>query len=71
MDGITVKMLRAMCNEAVAKGYGDKTVLISCDDEGNGFHTLYFGFTTDKNEIEMWEYLFHDRNNPNNVVLLG
>ena len=36
MDGITVKMLRAMCNEAVAKGYGDKTVLISCDDEGRG-----------------------------------
>lgn len=71
MKGITVGTLKMLCDEAVAKGFGDKTVLISCDDEGNGFHTLYFGFTTDEDDIKSYDYLFHDRNNPNDVVILG
>lgn len=71
MGGITVRDLKKFCDDAIKDGYGNKTILISCDDEGNGFHTLYFGFTTDEDDIKSYDYLFHDRNNPNDVVLLG
>ena len=71
MKGITVKELKDLCEYMVLSGYGDKTILISCDDEGNGFHTLFFGFMTNENDINDYRYLFHDNNNPKDVVLLG
>ena len=52
MENITVNILKMLCDDAIKKGYGNKTVLISCDDEGNGYHTLFFGFTTNKEEIK-------------------
>ena len=59
MKGITVKELKDLCEYMVLSGYGDKTILISCDDEGNGFHTLFFGFMTNENDIchEWGKYL--------------
>lgn len=71
MSEITVNMLKHMCEEIIAKGYGDKTILISSDDEGNEFHTLYCGFVTNIEDIKLYKCLFHDNNNPNDVVLLG
>lgn len=71
MEGMTVNMLKFFCDKAIADGFGDKIILISQDDEGNGYHTLYFQFTTDENVIKQCAYLFHDRNNPKDVVLLG
>ena len=73
MAGITVKTLHKLINEQIKAGNGDKTVLISCDDEGNGFHTLYYGFTSTQESVDQFaEYgLFHDGNDPKSVVLLG
>ena len=73
MEPMTIKQLLEACQEAVNKGYGDKQILISDDDEGNGYHTLYFGFTTDDPSIKLCSAcgLFQDDNNPDNVVLLG
>ena len=73
MNGITVKELALACNDIIRKGYGDKVILLSNDDEGNGYHTLYYTFLTDKNEIkEIADYgMFHDGNNPDDVVILG
>lgn len=45
MDTITVKQLSEACKKMVAKGLGDKKILISSDDEGNGYHELFFLFT--------------------------
>lgn len=46
---ITVDMLQRMCKEMSKMGLGDKKILISNDDEGNGYHELFFTFTqTDK-----------------------
>lgn len=72
-SGITVKELRDFCEVLVKQGYGNKHIVISDDDEGNGYHTLFFEFTTDKKTIkECAEYgLFHDGNNPDNIVMLG
>ena len=72
-NAVTVKELLEECKKLVKMGYGDKTVLISSDDEGNEFHTLFYGFTYTPSEVKQiaeccW---FHDRNNPDDVVILG
>ena len=73
MNGMTVKVLAKYCLEQIRKGNGDKIVQISQDDEGNGYHTLYYQFTDDLEEIEAcYEYgMFHDNLDTTNVVLLG
>jgi hypothetical protein len=73
MEPMTIKQLLEACQEVVSKGYGDKQILISDDDEGNGYHTLYFGFTIDDPSINLCSAfgMFQDDNNPDDVVLLG
>lgn len=73
MKTVTVKDLLEACKEQVKKGNGNKAVLLSNDDEGNGFHTLYYLFTDNKKSIKQYAdaYMFHDDNDPNKVVLLG
>lgn len=72
-NGITVKELMEECKKLCEKGYGDKHILISRDDEGNGFHTLFYSFTTDEKSIKEYADFgyFHDDNDANEVVLLG
>lgn len=43
---LTIKELYELCKMQIAKGNGDKSIMISQDDEGNGYHYLWFGFTT-------------------------
>jgi len=43
---LTVSELLKRCKDAVDNGFGDKYVFISQDDEGNGFHALFYPFTT-------------------------
>ena len=50
METITVKQLLKACKEEVAKGNGDKHILISGDDEGNSFHELFYLFSHLKGE---------------------
>ena len=73
MEGITVKELCQYCLDLIKEGHGDKTVMISSDDEGNEYHTLFFSFITDSDSIkQVADYgMFHDRQDPENVVLLG
>lgn len=50
METITVKQLLKACKEEIAKGNGDKHILISGDDEGNSFHELFYLFSHLKGE---------------------
>ena len=70
---ITVKLLRMLCDEQIKKGNGDKVILMSDDDEGNGFHTMFFAFTDEQAVLNMFaeEGLFNDKNDPKKVVILG
>lgn len=69
--GITVKELYRACKEQIEKGNRNKIVLLSGDDEGNNYHTLFQLFTDNKDEIECVSDVFHDNNDPDDVVLLG
>lgn len=50
METLTVKQLLQACKEEIAKGNGDKHILISGDDEGNSFHELFYLFSHLKGE---------------------
>lgn len=70
--GLTVGQLALACQLQINKGNGDKYVLISDDDEGNGYHTLFYEFLTDKDEIEACLELEHDGTHTvDNCVILG
>lgn len=45
MDQLTVKELCLICAQAIHDGHGDKNIVISDDNEGNGYHGLFYGFT--------------------------
>lgn len=42
---ITVKELYKLCEAEIANGNGNKFIVISDDNEGNGYHGLFYGFT--------------------------
>ena len=44
MEILTINDLAKAVNEEIKKGNGAKKILISNDDEGNGYHGLYFHF---------------------------
>lgn len=71
--GITVNTLEEFCKEQIKKGNGNKHVLISDDDEGNGFHTLFYGFTDSNAEgfEELLEMEHDGTHTKDNCVILG
>ena len=42
---LTIADLVRMAEHQVRMGNGDKKILISTDDEGNGFHELFYAFS--------------------------
>lgn len=57
MKPITVKDLMYACVREVDKGNGNKVIMISDDDEGNGYHYLWYEFLKIE-EYEKEEELF-------------
>lgn len=45
IKALTVDQLLAHLVQAHKAGLGGKHILLSDDDEGNGYHELFFGFT--------------------------
>ncbi len=68
---ITVNGLFDIVKEQIEKGNGNKAILISCDDEGNGYHSLFFGVIDEYKELKQLEDYFHDGNNAKDVIILG
>jgi len=45
MNQLTVRDLANQLAEAVRDGYGDKIIVVGDDNEGNGYHGLFYGLT--------------------------
>ena len=45
MEMLTINDLANFVNAEIKKGNGAKKIMLSNDDEGNGYHGLYFAFT--------------------------
>lgn len=52
--GITIIQLYLECAKQIKAGNGKRHIMISNDDEGNGFHELFFGFSSDIDFSEPW-----------------
>lgn len=46
MKPLTIKELKKECDKQIKLGNGDKVIMISQDDEGNGYHYLWYTFST-------------------------
>lgn len=76
MEQITVKVLYELVQAEMLKGNGDKKIVLADDNEGNGFHGMFYGFTsTPKAVKETIEYsngvYDSDTENPKEIVILG
>lgn len=64
---VTVRELLKLCEEQIILGNADKNIVISDDEEGNGFHPLDFGFTVGEDAKSfLEEFGFNE-----DVVILG
>lgn len=73
MAQLTIKDLKRFVDEQMKKGNGDKFIVISDDNEENGYHGLFYQFTDDVEDIEMLSDMVYDsvEVNPNKIVILG
>ena len=46
MRPLQVSTLYKLCEGQIKKGNGDKVIMISDDDEGNGYHYMWYSFST-------------------------
>lgn len=77
---MTVKQLLKLCQEEVKKGNGDKFIVVADDNEGNGYHGMFYGFH-DAMEIEEDLQCFGDSienqiydscyTKPEEIIILG
>lgn len=70
MKQVTVKELYLYCAAQIKKGNGDKNIVISDDNEGNGYHGLFYGFT-DVDESFSEEIYDSKTHLPSDTIILG
>lgn len=68
--GTTVKELYALCAQQIKSGNGSKSIYISRDDEGNGFHKLFYGFS-DPSTGEFFDVEYSGGDTKENSIILG
>ena len=74
MKAITVRDLAIFCTKMILSGRGDKRILLTNDDEWNGYHELFEGFFTNMSEATCGgQMLPHgvSEANINDYVILG
>ena len=59
MKALTVNDLLKECQKQIRLGNGNKTIMISQDDEGNGYHYLWYTFSTIEDYEKPMEYNGH------------
>lgn len=66
---LTIKQLLKQCQEEIRKGHGDYSIMLSDDDEGNGYHYCWYTFT----EIDEYTEDFVDTSiaPKENTIILG
>lgn len=71
---LTVRDLLKLCQEEIKKGHGEYSIMISDDDEGNGYHYLWFAFIEAKDlegSYELINSLDEDIAPMDKTIILG
>ncbi|MBR2492937.1 MAG: hypothetical protein IKB64_05730 [Paludibacteraceae bacterium] len=66
---MTIKQLLNFCKQEIQNGNGDCSILLSDDDEGNGYHYCWYAFTPVDEYTE--EYVDPDINPKDKTIILG
>ena len=67
---LTVKDLLEACQKQVEIGNGDKGIIVADDNEGNGYHGLFYEFTEDVSPYAEDIYDSVEKN-PDKLIILG
>ena len=70
MKPITVKELYELCKDQIIKGNGSKVIMISQDDEGNGYHYLWDAFSSVSDNYAE-DYINENISKEDNTIILG
>lgn len=69
MQQMTIKDLYILCVKEIQQGNADKKIVISDDNEGNGFHGLFYGFA---DAIDYQDSIYDSaEKDAKNLVILG
>ncbi len=68
---MTIKELKVLCDREIKQGNGDMEIWLSNDDEGNGFHMLFYPFLTKKEEVEACFEMAYTTKPDGNICILG
>lgn len=75
MKALKVKDLYEIVKQEIDKGNGNKTIMISNDDEGNGYHYLWYAFTDSEtmkqDDTFMWSVDEKNVDTIENTIVLG
>lgn len=66
---MTVKQLLKFCQEEIKAGHGDYSILLSDDDEGNGFHYCWYSFSMVDEYTK--EFVDEEINPMSKTIILG
>ena len=67
---LTVKDLLEACKKQVEIGNGNKIIVVADDNEGNGYHGLFYEFTEDASPYTEDIYDSVEKN-PDKLIILG
>jgi len=69
---ITVNQMLAYCQEQVRRGNGDKYLITADDNDGNGYHGIFYGLTN-ASDIDDIEDLIYDSQikDPDKLMCIG
>ena len=72
---MTVKELMEHCKHQIEVGNGNKNIVISDDEEGNGYHSLFYPFFTDpamvRDVIEETGSMYQIIEDIDDIIILG
>lgn len=72
MKQLTINELLELCKKQVKKGNGDRQIVISDDNEGNGYHGLFYAFTEiEEEEKEYYQIDDSETNDIKKIIILG
>ncbi len=69
MKQLTINDLFKLCRQEIAKGNGDRRIYTADDDEGNGYHGIYYAFTEFSQEDCENSYGLEDENAKEIIIL--
>lgn len=72
MKQATLKDLKKAVDKLIKEGYGDYNLILSDDNEGNGYHGMFY-LLTPVREIDIDETLemTEDNNASNKLIIVG